>query len=132
MILTNINDIDKLALEFLTLQGVINLDMNDYNLIKNSSKSIKAVKVEGNTCNTELINAFNEEIKLVGKENIRKFLFYIVGNENDTEFQNITFETLSSFQKIVFEDLDGADITWGTGNNPNKDSKITLIAIIGY
>ena len=132
MILTNINDIDKLALEFLTLQGVINLDMNDYNLIKKSSNSIKAVKVEEKICNTELINAFNDEIKQVGKENVRNLLFYVAGNENDSEFQNITCETMSTFQKIDFDDLDDANIIWGIGNNPNKDSNITLIAIIGY
>lgn len=131
MIITDITQIDHLVEEILgSTKGVITIDMKDYNLIKDSSSSLKAAKIEIPEMSEESIVALDQVLAETCGDEECNLLFYITTLKS-TE-NPITVEQMQYFGNSIDKYVaDSAKIIWGLGQYEQGYDGVTILVVVG-
>ena len=133
MIITDVAQIDCIAKEvFGTTTGIVSVDMNDYEFIKEHSQSLKLIKLEVPSLTEGIVHSLDEAIVEVGKENVYNVILYINADGSDTGIRAITVEQLNMLIDALNKHLETANIIWGMGDDNENAETVSILVILGY
>ena len=131
MIITDVSQIDRMVEELLgSTKGIISVDMKDYGLIKDSSSSLKAVKVEIPEMSEESIGVLDQVLAdTCGDEecNILLYIATLKSTEHPLTVEQMQFFG-NSLDKYV---ADSANIIWGLGEYESGYDGVTILVVVG-
>ena len=131
MIITDVSQIDRMVEELLgSTKGIISVDMKDYGLIKDSSSSLKAVKVEIPEMSEESIGVLDRALAdTCGDEecNILLYIATLKSAEHPLTVEQMQFFG-NSLDKYV---ADSANIIWGLGEYESGYDGVTILVVVG-
>ncbi|MBR5149044.1 MAG: hypothetical protein IKV15_07605 [Bacteroidaceae bacterium] len=131
MIITDVSQIDHMVEEMLaSTKGVISVDMKDYGLIKNSSSSLKAIKVEIPEMSERSIEVLDQALAdTCGDEecNILLYIATLKSTENPLTVEQMQFLG-NSLDRYV---ADSANIIWGLGEYESGYDGVTILLVVG-
>ena len=111
-------------------KGVISVDMKDYGLIKNSSSSLKAIKVEIPEMSERSIEVLDQALAdTCGDEecNILLYIATLKSTENPLTVEQMQFLG-NSLDRYV---ADSANIIWGLGEYESGYDGVTILLVVG-
>lgn len=131
MIITDVSQIDRMVEELLgSTKGIISVDMKDYGLIKDSSSSLKAVKVEIPEMSEESIGVLDQALADTCGDEECNILLYIATLKS-TEHP-ITVEQMQFFGNSLDKYVaDSANIIWGLGEYESGYDGVTILVVVG-
>ena len=133
MIITDVAQIDCIAKEvFGTTMGIVSVDMNDYEFIKEHSQSLKLIKLEVPSLTEGIVHSLDEAIAEAGKENVYNVILYIKADGSDTGIRAITVEQLNMLIDALNKHLETANIIWGMGDDNENAETVSILVILGY
>ena len=133
MIITDIAQIDRIAEKtFGTTKGIVSVDMNDYEFIKEHSQSLKLIKLEVPSLTEGIVHSLDEAIVEVGKENVYNVILYIKADGSDTGIRAVTVEQLNMLIDALNKHLETANIIWGMGDDNENAETVSILVILGY
>lgn len=133
MIITEINEIDRLVESVVeSSSGFISIDINDYNLTKAQSSSLKAITLELSELSDTTIKSIKDAISEAGRESICNVLFHVSGNGSSMGIKVPSLQQMQILLDIIQDNIDAADIIWGVSEDHTEDNAIKILVVLGY
>ena len=133
MIITEINKIDRLVESVVDINNdFISVDINDYNLIKAQSSSLKAIELELPELSDTAIKSINEAISETGRDDICNVLFHISGNGSSAGVKVPSLQQMQMLLDLIQDNTGAANMIWGVSEGNTGSNTIKIMIILGY
>ena len=133
MIITEINKIDRLVESVVDSNNdFISVDINDYNLIKAQSSSLKAIELELPELSDTAIKSINEAISETGRDDICNVLFHISGNGSSAGVKVPSLQQMQMLLDLIQDNTGAANMIWGVSEGNTGSNTIKIMIILGY
>lgn len=133
MIITEISKIDRLVESVVDSNNdFISVDINDYNLIKAQSSSLKAIELELSELSDTAIKSINKAISEAGRDDICNVLFHISGNGSSAGVKVPSLQQMQMLLDLIQDNTGAANMIWGVSEGNTGSNTIKIMIILGY
>lgn len=133
MIITEISKIDRLVESVVDSNNdFISVDINDYNLIKAQSSSLKAIELELSELSDTAIKSINKAITEAGHDDICNVLFHISGNGSSAGVKVPSLQQMQMLLDLIQDNTGAANMIWGVSEGNTGSNTIKIMIILGY
>lgn len=131
MIITDLQQIDSLVREYLSIRNLVCVDEIDYERIKQRAVSLRAEKVHITEFNESTIKVYNESVCNVCQDNECDVLLLINFNENESEENAFTMNQLNMLVNPLINNAKVRDMITGLNKSELPYGGVDVLIVAG-
>lgn len=133
MIITDISQIDRLAEIFLSNHSDnISVDMDDYSFLKSNSILLKAIQLETQSLDLEIIQTLSEAFEQAGRLAVCNIIVHVCSHSSSPQTESITLESMERVILSVYNNFETANVIWGMSSETSERNYYSIVVFLGY